>query len=82
MRLRYRPETDSLTVVPADAPETEEPVPAIVLDFDDEGRLVSLDLQHAAAWAISRGPGPRSFRIGLLPPEPPPGDAGRGDYDG
>ncbi|HET9014286.1 MAG TPA: DUF2283 domain-containing protein [Thermomicrobiaceae bacterium] len=71
MRLRYRAETDSLSVVPAEVPEVEEPLPAIVLDFDDEGHLVTLDLQHAATWSISRGPGPRSFRISLLPPATP-----------
>ena len=80
MRLRYRAETDSLTVVPAEAPEAEEPVPAVVLEFDEAGRLVTLDLQHAAAWAISRGPGPRSFRIGLLRPEAPAVGAGREAY--
>ena len=82
MRLRYRPETDSLTVVPTDAPEAEAPAPAIVLEFDDDGRLVNLDLQHAAAWSISRAPGPRSFRISLLPPEPSPDEAERAVYAG
>ena len=71
MRLRYRAETDSLSVVPAEVPEVEEPLPAIVLDFDDEGQLVTLDLRHAVAWPISREPGPRSFRISLLPPAMP-----------
>jgi len=82
MRLQYRPESDSLSVVPTEAPDADAPAPAIVLEFDDEGRLVNLDLQHAAAWSISRALGPRSFRIGLLPPEPSPDEAERAVYAG
>ena len=82
MRLQYRPESDSLSVVPTEAPDADAPAPAIVLEFDDEGRLVNLDLQHAAASSISRALGPRSFCIGLLPPEPPPDEAERAAYPG
>ena len=82
MRLRYRPETDSLSVVPADPPGADESVPAVVLEFDDAGRLVNLDLQHAAAWSISRGPGRRSVKISLVPPEPALDDGGWEAYAG
>ncbi|MHB1699231.1 MAG: DUF2283 domain-containing protein [Acidobacteriaceae bacterium] len=50
MKLHYYPETDSLyidlaTRVSADSQEIAE---GLVVDYDDEGRIVGLDIQHAS----------------------------------
>lgn len=50
MKLHYYPETDSLYIDLIDAPsqESEEVRPGVVLDFDAEGRLVGIDIDHAS----------------------------------
>jgi uncharacterized protein YuzE len=50
MRLHYYPDTDSLYIELADgaATESEEVRPGVVLDFDAEGRLVGIDVDHAS----------------------------------
>lgn len=50
MRLHYYPETDSLYIDLADRPGAEvvEAVPGVNLDFDSEGRLVGIDIDHAS----------------------------------
>jgi uncharacterized protein YuzE len=50
MKLHYYPETDSLYIDLMDAPATDsqEVRPGIVLDFDADGRLVGIDIDHAS----------------------------------
>jgi uncharacterized protein YuzE len=48
--VRYDQETDTLTVIFRDSPiaESDEDRPGVILDFDAEGRLVSLELLNAS----------------------------------
>jgi len=50
MKFHYYPETDSLYIDLAERPsmDSREVVPGIVLDFDAEGRLVGIDIDHAS----------------------------------
>ncbi len=50
MRFHYYPETDSLYIDLVDRPSTEsqEVRPGVVLDFDDQGSLVGIDIDHAS----------------------------------
>jgi uncharacterized protein YuzE len=50
MRLHYYPETDSLYVELSgrSSVDSREVAPGVVLDFDAEGRLVGIDIDHAS----------------------------------
>lgn len=50
MKLHYYKETDSLYIDLAERPgvESREIAPGVVLDFDKEGKLVGIDLDHAS----------------------------------
>ena len=50
MKFHYYPETDSLYISLLDRPsvDSQEVASGIVLDFDAEGRLVGLDIDHAS----------------------------------
>ncbi len=50
MKLNYHRETDSLYIELVDRPsvESREVAEGIVLDFDAEGRLVGIDIDHAS----------------------------------
>ncbi len=50
MRLQYDRETDSLYIHLSERPaaEAEEVADGIVLDFDETGKLVGIDIQHAS----------------------------------
>ena len=50
MKLNYDRETDSLYIDLVDRPsvESREVAEGIVLDFDAEGRLVGIDIDHAS----------------------------------
>lgn len=50
MKLNYHADTDSLYIDLADRPsaDSREVQPGIVLDFDGEGRLVGIDIDHAS----------------------------------
>ncbi|MDQ3222836.1 MAG: DUF2283 domain-containing protein [Gemmatimonadota bacterium] len=50
MRLHYYRETDSLYIDLADRPsaESRQVAPGVVLDFDAEGVLVGIDIDHAS----------------------------------
>ena len=49
MKIQYYPETDSLYIDLADRPsvESREVAAGVVLDFDAEGILVGIDIDHA-----------------------------------
>ena len=50
MKFHYYPETDSLYIDLAERPgaEVREVAPGVNLDFDDEGRLVGIDIDNAS----------------------------------
>jgi uncharacterized protein YuzE len=50
MKFHYYPETDSLYIELSDKPsvDSQEIKPGIVLDLDDEGNLVGLDIDQAS----------------------------------
>jgi uncharacterized protein YuzE len=50
MKLHYYPETDSLYINLSDGSsvESQEIRPGVVLDFDAQGKLVGIDLDHAS----------------------------------
>ncbi len=50
MRFKYYPETDSLYMDLAERPGADslEVAPGVVLDFDADGALVGIDIDHAS----------------------------------
>jgi uncharacterized protein YuzE len=50
MKFHYYADTDSLYIDLADRPggEAREVAPGVVLDFDAEGKLVGIDIDHAS----------------------------------
>jgi uncharacterized protein YuzE len=50
MRLHYYPETDSLYIDLSEksSADSKEIAPGVVLDFDDEGKLVGIDIDRAS----------------------------------
>ena len=50
MRLHYYPDTDSLYIDLAERPgaQVREVAPGVNLDFDSEGALVGIDIDHAS----------------------------------
>jgi len=50
MKFHYYPETDSLYIELAERPSADscEIQPGIVLDFDADGNLVGIDIDHAS----------------------------------
>ena len=50
MKFDYFPETDSLYIDLSERPsvESEEVAPGVVLDFDDEGKVVGIDIEDAS----------------------------------
>jgi uncharacterized protein YuzE len=64
MKLHYYKETDSLYIDLADGPsvESQEVRPGIVLDFDAQGHLVGIDIDHA-----SKNASLQSLQIDELP---------------
>jgi uncharacterized protein YuzE len=52
MTLHYYPETDSLYIElsEAESVESREISPGLVLDFDAQGHLIGLDIDHASRY--------------------------------
>ncbi len=50
MRVIYDRETDTLTIILSDTPveESDENKPGVILDYDAEGNLVSLEILDAS----------------------------------
>ena len=50
MKLHYYPETDSLYVElqPRSAVDSQELVDGLVVDFDEAGHIVGIDIDHAS----------------------------------
>jgi uncharacterized protein YuzE len=50
MKFHYYPETDSLYLDLAERPgaDSREVAPGVVADFDADGKLVGIDIQHAS----------------------------------
>jgi uncharacterized protein YuzE len=50
MKVSYYPETDQLYIDLCDGKsvESEEVAPGFVLDFDGEGHVVGIDIEHAS----------------------------------
>ena len=50
MRFHYYPETDSLYIdlIEKASVDSQEVAPGVVLDFDVEGTLVGIDIDHAS----------------------------------
>ena len=50
MRFHYYPDTDSLYIDLSEkaSVDSQEVTPGVVLDFDSEGRLVGIDIDHAS----------------------------------
>ncbi|MFN2398561.1 MAG: DUF2283 domain-containing protein [Gemmatimonadaceae bacterium] len=61
MKVNYDARTDTLTVVLRDAPVTEsdEDKPGVILDYDDDGNLVSIEILDAS----TRVTDPRSVTL-------------------
>jgi len=54
MRVIYDTQTDTLTIVLSEAPvvESDEDKPGIILDYDADGNVVSLEIPDASRRAI------------------------------
>lgn len=52
MKFHYYADTDFLYIDLTEQPsaDSREVAPGVVLDFDDQDRLVGIDIQHATGW--------------------------------
>jgi YD repeat-containing protein len=51
MKVTFDADTDTLTIVLSDAPvaESDEDKPGVIIDYDDQGNLVSIEVLDASA---------------------------------
>jgi uncharacterized protein YuzE len=61
MKVNYDAKTDTLTLIlrDADVAESDEAKPGVILDYDDAGNLISIEVLDAS----KRVEGPRSVTI-------------------
>jgi uncharacterized protein YuzE len=66
MKLVYDPEVDVLTVLLSDAPvaESDQDKPGVILDYDGQGNVVSLEILDAS----KRMTNPLSVEYAITPP--------------
>jgi uncharacterized protein YuzE len=58
MKVRFDSRTDTLTVVFREGvrvAESDEGKPGVILDYDDTGRLVSIEVLDASRWVTEPG---------------------------
>jgi uncharacterized protein YuzE len=50
VKLHYHPETDSLYINLSERPsvDSDEVAPGVILDFDEHGQLVGIEIDHAS----------------------------------
>ena len=65
MKVTYDPEVDVLTIVLSTAPveESDEDKPGVVLDYDGDGNIVSIEILDAS----TRVQDPRKCEFSVLP---------------
>ena len=66
MKVTYDPEVDILRIVLSDAPvaESDEERPGVILDFDEAGHIVGLEILDASLHI----PNPRSVELAVAEP--------------
>lgn len=67
MKITYDRETDTLTIIFTEAPvaESDEDKPGVILDYDDAGNLVSLEILDASRRVTL--PGRIEYQVAPLP---------------
>jgi len=68
MKVVYDPETDTLTIIFSDMPvaESDEDKPGVILDYDELGNLISLEILDASR----RMPFPTRIEYQVAPIQP------------
>ena len=67
MKINYDQETDSLTIIFSDKPvaESDEDQPGVILDYDESGNLVSLEILDASQRVAL--PGRIEYQVSPIP---------------
>ncbi len=70
MKVIYDLETDTLTVIFTDTPvaESDEDKPGVILDYDESGNLVSLEILDASRRVTL--PGRIEYQVAPMPAQP------------
>ena len=70
MKVTYDRESDTLTVIFSDTPvaESDEDKPGVILDYDESGNLVSLEILDASRRVTL--PGRIEYQVAPMPAQP------------
>ncbi len=70
MKVTYDRESDTLTVIFTDTPvaESDEDKPGVILDYDESGNLVSLEILDASRRVTL--PGRIEYQVAPMPAQP------------